>query len=69
MKTRQLYIEKYKKPYPASKDPSLGSNGLLAPGFDTKRVEMSARGVVEVDGVEMEFIDLRVYIAENRKGV
>ncbi len=30
---------------------------------------MSARGVVEVDGVEMEFIDLRVYIAENRKGV
>ncbi len=28
MKTRQLYIEKYKKPYPASKNPSLGYNGL-----------------------------------------
>ena len=69
MKTRQLYIEKYKKPYPASKEPKLGSNGLLSPEFETKRVEMSARGIVEVDGVEMEFIDLRVYIVKKQERI
>lgn len=62
MKTKQLYIETYRKPYPCSKNPDLGSNGLLADGCKTHAIELKARGSVEVDEVPMEFMDLRVYI-------
>lgn len=62
MKTRQTYIETYAKPYPYSTKPELGSNGLISDGCNTHLIEIRSRGKVEVDGVPMEFMDLRVYV-------
>jgi hypothetical protein len=62
MKVKQTYIEKYAKPYPTATKPKLGSNGLVGDNFETKQIELLARGKAEVDGTPMEFMDLRVYI-------
>ena len=62
MKVKQIYIQSYKKPYPCAKNPENGYNGLLADECKSHAIEIKANGVAEVDGVQMEFVDLRVYI-------
>lgn len=66
MKTKQLYIEKYRKPYPTILPHKLPNINHLAGNFIAISCELRAAGVVEVDGERLEFQDLRLIVKERR---
>ncbi len=68
VKFKSTYCEEYKKPWPnviASLLPKTLPH--LKKGCDVLRMEVKAAGVGELDGKEVEYSDIRVFVTRPKK--
>ena len=62
MKEKITYSEKYRKPYPVLREDDLPVLNNINEGFKCTRAVIKEAGKVIINGKEMEYQDMRVYI-------
>jgi hypothetical protein len=65
MKPKIIYEESYRQPWPALKDEYLPDLKHLNKGAKVVGAQVMRMGVMERDGRQVEFSDIRVYIDVN----
>lgn len=66
MKTKVIYVEKYKKGSCFIKSGLTPVLRHQVGGFDCALAEITAAGICELDGIKHEFQDIRIYLKERQ---